>query len=119
MYYAPKDMPAMPHTTDLNEELGQITQVFSDKTGTLTCNVMSFFKFSVGGQSYGQGTTEIGRAAAKRMGVTVVDDRPQEVMGAKVFVASAPSQGCIGRGGGVTPPPPPPGRPAYAQPVSP
>lgn len=32
----------------------QVTHVFSDKTGTLTCNVMDFRKFSVGGISYGR-----------------------------------------------------------------
>lgn len=36
MYYAPKDMPAQARTTALNEELGQIEYIFSDKTGTLT-----------------------------------------------------------------------------------
>jgi len=36
MYYAPTDTPAKARTTTLNEELGQIEFVFSDKTGTLT-----------------------------------------------------------------------------------
>lgn len=31
----------------------QVSHIFSDKTGTLTCNVMDFRKFSVGGISYG------------------------------------------------------------------
>ena len=30
-----------------------MSHIFSDKTGTLTCNVMDFRKFSVGGVSYG------------------------------------------------------------------
>lgn len=36
MYYAPKDTAAVARTTALNEELGQIEYIFSDKTGTLT-----------------------------------------------------------------------------------
>jgi magnesium-transporting ATPase (P-type) len=39
--------------SNLNEELGQIEYLFSDKTGTLTCNVMEFKKFAAGGISYG------------------------------------------------------------------
>lgn len=31
---------AIARTSSLNEELGQIEYVFSDKTGTLTCNKM-------------------------------------------------------------------------------
>eukprot|EP00667_Euglena_gracilis_P000907 EG_transcript_907 len=78
MYYEPRDMPAAAHTTSLNEELGQVDSIFSDKTGTLTCNVMSFFKFSVAGVAYGTGTTEIGRAAAKRLGRPLPEEPPKE-----------------------------------------
>ena len=31
MYYEPEDVPPIAHTTTLNEELGQIEYIFSDK----------------------------------------------------------------------------------------
>ena len=41
-------------TSTLNEELGQIKFIFSDKTGTLTKNYMEFRKMSIGPYSYGE-----------------------------------------------------------------
>ncbi|XP_031706428.1 phospholipid-transporting ATPase IB isoform X2 [Anarrhichthys ocellatus] len=53
MYYAETDTPAMARTSNLNEELGQVKYLFSDKTGTLTCNIMTFKKCTIAGITYG------------------------------------------------------------------
>lgn len=52
MYYAKTDTPALCRTSSLVEELGQIEYVFSDKTGTLTCNEMEFRCCSIAGVAY-------------------------------------------------------------------
>ncbi|OBZ69638.1 hypothetical protein A0H81_10594 [Grifola frondosa] len=44
--------PALCRTSSLVEELGQIEYVFSDKTGTLTCNEMEFRFCSIAGVAY-------------------------------------------------------------------
>ncbi len=53
MYSEDTDMPAMARTSNLNEELGMVKYIFTDKTGTLTRNVMEFRKCSVAGVKYG------------------------------------------------------------------
>ncbi|GMI76738.1 Aminophospholipid ATPase 9 [Hibiscus trionum] len=68
MYYEEADKPARARTSNLNEELGQVDTILSDKTGTLTCNSMEFIKCSIAGTSYGHGITEIERALAWRKG---------------------------------------------------
>lgn len=52
MYHAETDTPAMARTSNLNEELGMVRYVFTDKTGTLTRNVMEFKRCSVAGKLY-------------------------------------------------------------------
>lgn len=75
MYHAETNTPALARTSNLNEELGQVEYIFSDKTGTLTRNLMEFFKCSIGGEVYGAGFTEIERGLAERAGVKLREDR--------------------------------------------
>ncbi|RYZ92174.1 MAG: hypothetical protein EOP06_05040, partial [Proteobacteria bacterium] len=63
--------PFKVRTMDLNDELGQISHMFSDKTGTLTLNYMEFRKLLVNGVSYGLGTTQIGVDRLRREGADV------------------------------------------------
>ena len=44
---------AFVHSSSLNESLGMVNYVFTDKTGTLTQNCMEFKKVSFGKYTYG------------------------------------------------------------------
>ncbi|KAF7997896.1 hypothetical protein HCN44_009294 [Aphidius gifuensis] len=52
MYDETNDLSALVNTSDLNEELGQIEYLFTDKTGTLTENLMIFRRCSIDGKIY-------------------------------------------------------------------
>lgn len=78
MYYEPFDTACVAKTWNISDDLGQIEYIFSDKTGTLTQNVMEFQKCSIGGLAYGENITEAQRGAATRDGKADFLD-PQEL----------------------------------------
>ncbi|KRY77044.1 putative phospholipid-transporting ATPase IA [Trichinella pseudospiralis] len=119
MYHAPTDQPAAARTSNLNEELGQVKYIFSDKTGTLTRNIMMFKKCSIGGIIYGQNESEkfddpnllrnlntrhvtspVIREFVTMMAVchTVVPEKPSDETGELQYQASSPDEGALVRG---------------------
>uniref|UniRef100_A0A1A9WFD3 Phospholipid-transporting ATPase n=1 Tax=Glossina brevipalpis TaxID=37001 RepID=A0A1A9WFD3_9MUSC len=52
LYDELNDQPCIVNTSNLNEELGQINILFSDKTGTLTKNEMIFQQCSIAGKKF-------------------------------------------------------------------
>lgn len=52
MYSEIKQKAALAKNTMLNEELGQIEYIFTDKTGTLTSNKMTFDTAVIGNECY-------------------------------------------------------------------
>ncbi len=50
--YEKTDQPTLARSWNLSDDLGQIEYVFSDKTGTLTQNVMVFRHCTIGGKVY-------------------------------------------------------------------
>jgi phospholipid-translocating ATPase len=73
IYDVEKDMPTRAQSSNLNEELGTVHFVFSDKTGTLTQNIMEFKKFSAGNTSFGKSSPKMDFRKMKEMNITNVN----------------------------------------------
>ncbi|ELQ36149.1 phospholipid-transporting ATPase 1 [Pyricularia oryzae Y34] len=84
MYYEPIDQPCIPKSWNISDDLGQIEYIFSDKTGTLTQNVMEFKKATINGQPYGEAYTEALAGLHRRMGIDV----EKEAAEARVQIAA-------------------------------
>ncbi|CAN3374890.1 hypothetical protein DIURU_002597 [Diutina rugosa] len=74
MYYQPLDFACVPKSWSISDDLGQIEYIFSDKTGTLTQNVMEFKKCTIAGKSYGLAYTEAKQGMDRRAGVDIVTE---------------------------------------------
>lgn len=82
MYYERLNYPCVPKSWNISDDLGQIEYVFSDKTGTLTQNIMEFKKCTINGKSYGLAYTEAKQGLDKRSGVDVI--KQQELWKTKI-----------------------------------
>lgn len=73
MYNAEKDRYAKVSTTSIIEELGQVEYIFTDKTGTLTCNKMEFKLCMIGNKLYGDKRVLKGGTSEKSKPIEAVD----------------------------------------------
>ncbi|EEH16420.1 hypothetical protein PABG_06507 [Paracoccidioides brasiliensis Pb03] len=80
MYYDKLEYPCTPKSWNISDDLGQIEYIFSDKTGTLTQNVMEFRKCTINGVAYGEAYTEAMAGMQRREGINVeeVSKKAQE-----------------------------------------
>ena len=74
MYYDKLDYPCTPKSWNISDDLGQIEYIFSDKTGTLTQNVMEFKKCTINGVAYGEAYTEAEAGLHRRQGIDVEEE---------------------------------------------
>jgi phospholipid-translocating ATPase len=74
MYYEKLGYPCTPKSWNISDDLGQIEYIFSDKTGTLTQNVMEFKKCTVNGVAYGEAYTEALAGMQRREGINVEEE---------------------------------------------
>jgi phospholipid-translocating ATPase len=81
MYYEKLDYPCVPKTWNISDDLGQIEYIFSDKTGTLTQNVMEFKKCTINGVNYGRAYTEAYAEIRRRQGINVEEEALSEKQG--------------------------------------
>ncbi|XP_063809222.1 phospholipid-transporting ATPase IH isoform X4 [Pseudophryne corroboree] len=64
------------NTSDLNEELGQVEYIFTDKTGTLTENNMEFIECCIEGHVYIPHVICNGQILHDCMGIDMIDSSP-------------------------------------------
>ncbi|XP_046487089.1 probable phospholipid-transporting ATPase IA isoform X4 [Neodiprion pinetum] len=84
MYHAETNTPAMARTSNLNEELGMVRYVFTDKTGTLTRNVMEFKRCSVGGKLYDLPTLTGNNDGLKRINADMSCSLVKDIMDGRI-----------------------------------
>eukprot|EP00731_Ephydatia_muelleri_P030919 Em0022g433a len=86
MYDPETDTPATARNSNLNEELGQVKYIFSDKTGTLTQNIMEFKSCSINGHVYRIGAEDLaledGHTSSRKDGHTSFYEDGQPLPGA-------------------------------------
>ncbi|KAK4043743.1 hypothetical protein C8A01DRAFT_12732 [Parachaetomium inaequale] len=92
MYYDKIDQPCIPKSWNVSDDVGQIEYIFSDKTGTLTQNVMEFKKATINGQPYGEAYTEAQAGMNKRLGIDV----EQEAKTIRAEIAEAKARAIVG-----------------------
>ncbi|KAK9729690.1 hypothetical protein K7432_000095, partial [Basidiobolus ranarum] len=72
MYHEATQASCVPKSWNLSDDLGQIEYIFSDKTGTLTRNIMEFRKCTINGKMYGNipgMETDAAKGARERQGL--------------------------------------------------
>lgn len=72
MYHEESGTAATARTSSLIEELGQVDYIFSDKTGTLTRNIMEFKMATIGGTAYAETVADDKRLRVDERGIEVV-----------------------------------------------
>ncbi|EAA06286.6 AGAP000390-PA [Anopheles gambiae str. PEST] len=78
LYDEETDQPCIVNTSDINEELGQVSLLFSDKTGTLTKNIMIFQQCSIAGRKYEQQGRRLLEAGDRRAALKI-NELPTQV----------------------------------------
>lgn len=82
MYHEETGNRCIPRAWNLSDDLGQIEYVFSDKTGTLTRNVMEFRKCSIAGRVYGYSEPQFAEEGSQFL---VTKEKEMEELRKQVF----------------------------------
>jgi phospholipid-translocating ATPase len=78
MYYEKLGLYCVPKSWNISDDVGQVEYIFSDKTGTLTQNVMEFKKATINGMAYGEAYTEAQIGMRRREGANDCSRREKD-----------------------------------------